>query len=166
MKMHCESGGIAPHILNLGTTWRLWPSCPGCFALREITVPIGQKAGWVPNPVQTWWWRDKIPAPTVKWTPVGQSIAYLLYWLSYPSTWQYNGEFLATSDLSTIKLKANLLNVLITNLWKKLKLKDLFLTFHLTSLWWKHSPYGQRLLVSLQFHQMLRVQTKHGVPDH
>jgi len=43
-----ESGGIAPSILNVGTTWR-WANSftPLPFTRRkEPPVPIGQEAGW------------------------------------------------------------------------------------------------------------------------
>jgi hypothetical protein len=35
---------------------------------KEFLVPIGQEAGWVPDPFWTWWWREKIPVPSRKRT--------------------------------------------------------------------------------------------------
>jgi len=31
---------------------------------KEPLVPIGQEAGWVPEPVWSWCQREKFPAPT------------------------------------------------------------------------------------------------------
>jgi hypothetical protein len=28
---------------------------------KEALVPIGQEAGWNPEPFWTWWWREKFP---------------------------------------------------------------------------------------------------------
>jgi hypothetical protein len=55
MKTYWESGSIVPCVLNLGTKWRrvvsltLRQLSPG----EEAPIPIGQEAGWVPEPVST-----------------------------------------------------------------------------------------------------------------
>jgi hypothetical protein len=36
---------------------------------EEFQVPIGQKAGWAPEPVWTRWWREKFPIYTGDRTP-------------------------------------------------------------------------------------------------
>jgi hypothetical protein len=72
MKAYWWSGGIAPRILDRGTTWRwvigfmFWPLySPGGRA--PGTHYIG---GWVgPEPVWTPWWRQKFPAPAGTRTP-------------------------------------------------------------------------------------------------
>jgi hypothetical protein len=36
---------------------------------KGAMVPIGQEAGWAPEPVWTRWWREKFPAPDRTRTP-------------------------------------------------------------------------------------------------
>jgi hypothetical protein len=31
---------------------------------KELPVPIGQEAGWAPEPAWMRWWAEKFPAPT------------------------------------------------------------------------------------------------------
>jgi hypothetical protein len=49
------SRGIAPHILNVSTTWRRSVSSrPGCFnPAEEPPVPFGYDVGWAPRSVLT-----------------------------------------------------------------------------------------------------------------
>jgi hypothetical protein len=42
---------------------------------KEPLVPIGQEAGWVPEPVWMRWRREKFPAPVGIGTPIIQSVA-------------------------------------------------------------------------------------------
>jgi len=49
-------------------------SHPGHFTPKErAPVPIAYKAGWAPEPLWTWWRRQKFPAPTGNQTPEPQS---------------------------------------------------------------------------------------------
>jgi hypothetical protein len=42
---------------------------------KEPLVPIGQEAGWAPEPFWTRWFREKFPAPTGNLTPIVQPVA-------------------------------------------------------------------------------------------
>jgi hypothetical protein len=56
------SGGIAPPLLTSALDGGEWsPSRPGHFTSEETVppVPIGQEAGWAPEPVWTLWSREK-----------------------------------------------------------------------------------------------------------
>jgi hypothetical protein len=36
---------------------------------KDPLVPTGKETSWAPEPVWTWWWKDKFPAPAGIWTP-------------------------------------------------------------------------------------------------
>jgi hypothetical protein len=60
MKKYWGSGGIASHVLDLGTRWRWVVS----FTPRPLyPVSIVWEAEWAPEPFCTRWWREKFPAP-------------------------------------------------------------------------------------------------------
>jgi hypothetical protein len=68
-------------ILDLGTRWRwvvsftprpLYP--PG----KEPLLPIGQEAGWSPEPVWTRGWGEKFPGSTWTRTPDNDSVLYYI----------------------------------------------------------------------------------------
>jgi hypothetical protein len=46
---------------------------------KEPLVPIGQEAGWAPEPVWTRWWREKFPVPAETRTPDHPSLINLYY---------------------------------------------------------------------------------------
>jgi hypothetical protein len=56
---------------------------------ETASLPIGQEAGWDPDPVWTWWLREYNPFTALagNWIPVVQLVASSLYWLSYPSSY-------------------------------------------------------------------------------
>jgi len=66
MKGHREKRGIAPLILNPGTRWgsvvNFTPRL--LFYWERTPIPTEQDAGWAPEPVWSFWRRDKSPAPT------------------------------------------------------------------------------------------------------
>ena len=53
-----------PHILNLGARWRCMASFNSCpLYPQEVTlIPNELEAGWIPEPVWTFWVREKIHA--------------------------------------------------------------------------------------------------------
>jgi hypothetical protein len=53
------------------------------FPGKESMVPIGQEAGWTPEPVWTRWWREKFSVPTRTRTPDHPARSSALYRLSY-----------------------------------------------------------------------------------
>jgi hypothetical protein len=65
MNMYWVSGGIAPCILNLGTRWR-WVACFMPQSLythgKNSLYPLVRRLGGQPQPVWTWWQREKIPS--------------------------------------------------------------------------------------------------------
>jgi hypothetical protein len=61
MKAYGGSGCIDPHFLDLGTSWRWVVSfkpLPLYTRGNSPSVPIGQEAGWAPEPVWTMWRRE------------------------------------------------------------------------------------------------------------
>lgn len=71
MKAYGGSKGRTPHILNLGArckcmvSFNSWP-----LYSQEITpIPNELKAGWIPQPVWTFWVREKIHASVGIRTP-------------------------------------------------------------------------------------------------
>jgi len=66
---HTESGGKAPHILNIDAWWS-WvvsltylPLLPG----KKPPVLIGYEAEWAPESVWAWWRREKtLPLPGIE----------------------------------------------------------------------------------------------------
>jgi len=69
MKAYGGSGGIAPHILDLCTSWRWSALRPSRFTLRERAPGTQPPAGWAPEPNLTRWWREKFSAPVGTRTP-------------------------------------------------------------------------------------------------
>jgi hypothetical protein len=58
MKAYWRSGGIAPHILDLGIKMEVSGQlhAPATLLLgKEPLVPVGYEAGWAPEPVWTRW---------------------------------------------------------------------------------------------------------------
>jgi hypothetical protein len=55
-----RSGCIDPRFLHHGTSWRLVSFTPRPLYTRgkESPVPIGEEAGWAPEPVWTTWGRE------------------------------------------------------------------------------------------------------------
>jgi len=53
------------HSLTLALDRGVWSvSCPSHFTHRErVPIPTGWEAAWAPEPVWTWCWREKFPAP-------------------------------------------------------------------------------------------------------
>jgi hypothetical protein len=41
---------------------------------KELLVPIGEEAGWAPEPFWTWWWREKFRESNPR-TPIVQPVA-------------------------------------------------------------------------------------------
>jgi hypothetical protein len=87
MKTYLGGGGIAPHILNLGTGWRWvvnFRPLPLNSNGKSPPVPIGWEAGWAPEPVWTRWLRENFAAPAGTWTPDHPARNPALYQLSSP----------------------------------------------------------------------------------
>jgi hypothetical protein len=61
MKTYRGSGGIFACILNLSTRRKECPcSCPRDFnPEKQPPIHIEQEEGWAPEPVWTWWQREK-----------------------------------------------------------------------------------------------------------
>jgi hypothetical protein len=51
--------GIAPHNLNFGIKWRIVVSFMTQLLYPGKKVHVGQKAGWIPELLWTWWQREK-----------------------------------------------------------------------------------------------------------
>jgi hypothetical protein len=71
MKMYRRSIGITPLILDLGTRWRRVVNFTSqtLYSLGKTSVPNEQEAGFAPEPVWTFWRREKSVATAGIQTP-------------------------------------------------------------------------------------------------
>jgi hypothetical protein len=91
------SGGIALHVLDIGTWWRWVVSSmarPIYPQGKSPLYPLDRRLGWAPEPVWAGWWGEKIPASIETRIPNHPARRPLLYHWAIPASWNITWRYI------------------------------------------------------------------------
>ena len=86
MRVYRWSRGMAPLILNPGARWKLnhqHHKAATLLPVKNQRYLLEEKAGWAPEPIWTFWRKDRSLSPARIWTSDCTEITWSLYALHY-----------------------------------------------------------------------------------